>query len=583
MSVKPSGSAASTILIVGDFASYADEKAAKPFIDSNGHELTKMLEDAGINRAECRLMMAVRGNPPQGDISKWITTGAKKPWESAIKYCNQWIMPFVAADFQEMWKEIWELEPRVIIALGDAALFALTGRVGIDKYRGSLEQTLDGDMLRQSTPVIGTYSPRQVVSKWEWRNIAVHDLKRAREISEKPLAYKAPPEPIFDIAPNWQTAMDILTGYEKALEIGSLPLVIDLEIKRHAIMCVGFATSRHRAFCLPFWHEAPLSALRQSPASPLEAREVARGLNDPLKSVVLRYWTDAEERILHETLRRILTHPNVQLINQNLAFDIQFLSSMLFCLPVAHFDTMVAQHVYLPGTPKSLDYLHSLWGDDYVYWKDDGKFWKDDAVVNYQQLWKYNCKDCVTTFEIYEKQQVAIKEAGLTWQFDLQMRKLNHFVKVMYRGIAVNEDLRQPLILELMQLSDWLRYELSYLLDRDFNPNSPVQLKKFFYDEIKQPVILDGYKGSPTTNFSALQEIGLREPMLRPLTDRINIFRSYTTAMSVCRAKTNPYTGRWHPSYNVAGTATYRCSSSINPWDEAMNMQNVTNGKKIGS
>jgi DNA polymerase I-like protein with 3'-5' exonuclease and polymerase domains len=235
----------------------------------------------------------------------------------------------------------------------------------------------------------------------------------------------------------------------------------------------------------------------------------------------------------------------------------------------------------LPGTPKSLDYLHSVYGDEYVYWKDDGKFWKDSVPVNYPQLWEYNCKDCLTTFEIYERQQRSIDMVNMREQFDLQMRKLNHFATVMFRGVRVNESLRQKLFIELVQYMEWLKYEVGYMAGRDLNPSSPKQLIKFFYDDLRQTKIIHPDTKTVTCNDEALKLIGKAEPLLAPITDRLNLVRSYGTSASVCRAKVSRWTLRWHSSYNTGGAGTLRCSSSQNVWDEAMNMQNMTKGKEI--
>ena len=84
----------------------------------------------------------------------------------------------------------------------------------------------------------------------------------------------------------------------------------------------------------------------------------------------------------------------------------------------------------------------------------------------------------------------------------------------------------------------------------------------------------------PTCNDEALKKIGQKNPWLRPLTDRINMLRSYGTAIDAVGSRTDE-DGRWRTSYNAVGTETFRLSSSKNIFDSGLNLQNLTAGKDI--
>lgn len=113
-----------------------------------------------------------------------------------------------------------------------------------------------------------------------------------------------------------------------------------------------------------------------------------------------------------DALRPVLTHPNAYIIGQNFNYDAQFFiaDEAFQYRVVCGFDTKVAQHVLLPGTDKDLVMLSSLYCDFHRYWKDD---LKDSAdTLDDIKRWRYNCRDTVVTYEVYEKQIPQLKKMG---------------------------------------------------------------------------------------------------------------------------------------------------------------------------
>lgn len=107
----------------------------------------------------------------------------------------------------------------------------------------------------------------------------------------------------------------------------------------------------------------------------------------------------------------VVTHPNAFIIGQNFNYDDQYFindPSFGFRITCGH-DTKVAQHVLLPGTDKDLVMLSSLYCDWHRYWKDDLK----ESALNLDDIkrWRYNCRDTVVTYEVYEKQLPLLKKA----------------------------------------------------------------------------------------------------------------------------------------------------------------------------
>lgn len=311
-------------------------------------------------------------------------------------------------------------------------------------------------------------------------------------------------------------------------------------------------------------------------------------------------------------LQEVLLHPNARVINQNLSFDIQYLFWRFFLRPKAHFDTMIAQNVLFPsgksgddpleelselgskpkkargGMAKSLDFLASMWCKHYIYWKDDGKFWK--VHVADEEIWKYNCLDCVYTFEVYEAQQRALEETKLTDQMAFQMKTFENLMGMMLRGVRVNAAAKLAMLKELTALIAQLHKEVEHLAGRslvgDKGGFSPKQVAEFFYTWMKFPPIyrqevVDGQRKSViTADEEALKKIAKKNLWIKPLIGRINMIRSYEKAVDVCKKRID-IDGRWRTSYNVAGTSTFRLSSSENPFDSGLNLQNLTIGRDI--
>jgi 3'-5' exonuclease len=538
--------------------------------------LKNILQDAKIPLQDCRIFTAVRTKYLDDGIEEWIDSGKKKAGEDYILHAGKWVKPFIKDDVENLISQLAETKPDVIIASGDISLWSLLALDSVAKWRGS---QLSYKTEAFSCPLIPIYAIDTIFRQWSFRAITKLDCARAYREITNPI--RQTPLKKETIKPTREQVFSFLASLKEKLDAGPTELVLDLEIKRHTILCVGLGLSENEAFCLPFWHEISPQETFPNLSSRQDYLHFANYLKNPQKQFTCRYWDFETELFIIMSLRDCLIHPNMRLINQNINFDLQFITTYWLCLPTAHFDTMVAQHVMLPGTPKSLDYLHSIYGDEYVFWKDDNKFYKDTEKVHYPSLWSYNCKDCFTTFEIKKKQLESLKQSGLEKQFSLQMRKLNHFCKVMFRGVPINQSLRVSYMNELLSLISYNNWEISYIVNFDLNTASPQQLCNLFYTKLKTPVIKSPKTKRPTVDEDALKEIGTRDPIFREITERINLVRSYSTGLIICRSGLSQFSNRLHCQYNTSGTETFRCSSSKNVWDQGANAQNLTKGKKI--
>jgi len=548
MKCQSSGPKNARIMIIGEAPGEREENEGIPFVGASGWELTKMLQEAGITRTSCLLTNVCRYRPPSNDITKWILKTKTSKDESFVKFEGKPVHPFVVEGVEELHAEIAECRPSMIIALGNTPLWALTGKEGVTKWRGScLWYEKDGLRIK----VIPTYHPAGVLRNWKWRSTCIHDLKKAAREAQRPDAYDVP-EYNFTIRPTFEQAYARLAWLLQKVEKEPLRLAVDIETRAGHTACIGLAWSATDAICIPLME----------------------------KTKPTGYWTLEEELTLSFMLYQLLTHPNAYCIGQNFSYDTQYFNRHHCFTPRLGYDTMIAQHTLFSSLPKGLDFLSSMYCRYHVYWKDEGKDWKDPQ--NEDEYWAYNCKDCVTTFEVADVLEGIVEKMHLEGPAAFQQEMFWPVVQTMERGVRVDLDrrasLRADLVSEMDEIQKWLDYVLGY----ELNMRSPAQVADLFYKQLGQRPVMNRKTGSTTTDDEALQKVAQREPLLRPLVDAILNYRSKGVLLSTfidCRLDLDE---RFRCSYNIAGNpegrsapSTYRLSSSENAFGSGGNLQNI--------
>lgn len=145
--VPPSGPIPARIMIVGEAPGATEEKLLQPFVGQSGEELTKMLHEAGILRTECFISNVCKIRPPANDINAFIWTKKKDIPVGFIKFRDKWVHPAIVDGVNELIKELLQVKPTIVIALGGTALWAMTGLEGPMKWRGSILE-IDTDEIQ---------------------------------------------------------------------------------------------------------------------------------------------------------------------------------------------------------------------------------------------------------------------------------------------------------------------------------------------------------------------------------------------------------------------------------------------------
>ena len=527
--VRPTGPHDADVMLVGEAPGVNEVKQGVPFIGESGKELDRMLHEAGLLRSDCFITNVCRVRPPRNKIDNFYL---KKTAQSRIPG------PEISQGIEDLKQEIRSVKPKVIVAFGDTSLWALTGESGIGKWRGSQLTYTDGDF---SCTLIPTYHPAAVLRMWSWRFATVIDLKRAHRELVNPV-----PKPQWDftIRPSVSQAMELLDSIPGGL------VACDLETRGGHIACIGFGISLTEAFCIPFM-----------------CLERPDG-----------YFSYEEEKLLVGKLREVFQRDDIQWVFQNGLYDVQYIARYWGVVPKVYLDTMLAHHVCFAGLPKGLDFLSSIYCEYHRYWKDDGKTW--DKNTGEEQLWTYNCEDCVKTYECAIEILRNVNKLGLVEQVEFQMKQFHAVFLMMLRGVNCDLTHKAELVGELTEArgerDTWIETALGRPLAKFIN--SPKQVATFFYDECGIKPIKNRKTGRPTTDDAALEKIKRVKPILRPFIRRLQEARSIGVFLSTFAGMPLDRDGRIRCSYNVAGTETFRYSSSENAFGSGTNLQNVPAG-----
>ena len=323
------------LAIVGEAPGESEAKAGKPFVGSSGRMLDEWLEAVGIKREECLITNVFTERPKGNEVAQYFVKSTheranhKLPKHESHGYLDTRYND----ELERLRNELVSVSPRVVLAVGGTALWALTGHSKITKVRG----TVLSSTLVPGAKVVGTFHPsfimrgndkhvptvlsdirkawefaggtRQTVSREVWINPTLKDLELFEE------KYLANAEIVcYDIETFWQ----------------------DLR----AIKCIGIAADSKAAIVVPFVDERYRS-----------------------------YWTTAEQEVKAWLwVKRILENPATKKLAHNTVYDASWLYDMGIIIQGEPRDSMLLAHAIDPERKKDLGFLGSLYSNEEA-WK----------------------------------------------------------------------------------------------------------------------------------------------------------------------------------------------------------------------
>jgi len=325
-----SGPRDAKILLLGEFPGEDDIRTSLPFSGASGDELRRMLSSAGIDYDSCFTTQVFSQRPPSNDLEKWMVKKAALPsgYDIPAYARGAYLHPAYVPQLRETQRLISSLQPNIILALGSAALWALTGSGGIAASRGSvIEQELSPGNWRK---IIPTYSPSTVLRSWPFRPVVIKDFIKARRESARPIFHR--PARSLLIAPT----VEELEQYVSKNLISASLIALDIETANRQITCISFALSASSAVVIPLWDMSTESG---------------------------SYYSARDELAVWKIIRAVCASPVPKLM-QNGTYDTQYLVAAGCSVQNFFSDTLILHHALYPELQKGLGFLGSIYTDE---------------------------------------------------------------------------------------------------------------------------------------------------------------------------------------------------------------------------
>lgn len=319
------------IAIVGEAWGEREEAQRAPFVGGAGWELTNMLAEAGINRADCYLTNVFNLRPkPTNDIINLCSSEKFGGFPPLAK--GKYLRPEFFPEVNRVVSEIRDLSPNLVILCGNTACWAFLHNTGISKIRGTV---VTSAVLPQQK-CLPVYHPAAIMREYDLRPTTIMDFVKAKRESTFPDVRR--PERTVYIEP---TLADMEWFYEEHI-IPSKRIAYDIETLGEQITCIGFAPNHQYALCIPF--------------------------HDPRRPGANYWLSEADERAAWAFVRKVLHGPQPKTA-QNGLYDMYFLwKSYGITVVNCEDDTMLMHHALQPESEKSLGFLGSVYTNE-ASWK----------------------------------------------------------------------------------------------------------------------------------------------------------------------------------------------------------------------
>lgn len=528
------------IALIGEAPGATEDSTGIPFSGGSGHVLDKMLSRAGLRRDECWISNVCHVRPDKNDFA-WF-----------LKPANQ---VHLLQGILQLKKDLTAIQPNVVVALGSQPLRILTGKQGIDKWRGSILPCT----LVPGLKVIGTYHPAYILRVYDYKAVAEFDLSRvAKEqlysgIDYPQRAIYTPTGVHHRPGTDWQftsAAVDIWPIVNSML--AAEWLAVDIECWQDGsggwkLSCVGFSDRPGRALVIPY---------------------------------------DTEQ---HKHAIRLLCTSGIPKVLQNGTFDSTVLRQAGIHLTNFAWDTMLAHHALFAecaggqdelsnqagkrrqsAIAKGLAFQASLYTREPFY-KDDGKLWRETSDV--QVFYRYNGLDACVTREIRDVQYTELQTFPAWDTFNHEMSLVQPLMDATDRGIKVDLAERK----RLREVTESRINELQGVLDGtvgvSVNVKSSKQVQELLYGKLNLPTRTVRGTGRPTANKDAIVALAARHK--HPALHAILRIREQRDLLERYIAAPIDPDGRMRCSFDITGTRSGRLSSRISIYGSGTNLQTI--------
>lgn len=530
------GAVPAKVMIVGEAPGFREDQVQKPFQGKAGKLLDSLLNEVGVKRDDIYITNICKCRPPDN----------RTPSKGEIKSC----LPYLQ-------KELEIVKPSIILALGNIALYGLTGHSGIGKYRG---QELECKLYPAT--VIPTYHPAGVLRSPRYQGPWKNDMKKGFSMAdgEKPKKYN----PVIHIADNKESLKVLIKQLRRAMNSGKYggldieTTTFDYWRPETVVMTLGICVDEQECWAIPMEH--PQSV-----------------------------WRGQSHKII-QILRPFLE--GIKWVGNNWKFDIKWFRKKYGVTVNFGPDNMLIAYANDENQPHGLKYqadthCHSGNYDKDIMWPKEFDPVTDDIKakvqeyfhINLRKLLKYNALDAFYSYHVYPiERNLLLRDMRMARIYKHLLEKGSWvFMYVEEHGMWVDPSRLENATRKCQANIDalvermngmipegWMERNLSKKqIKKGFNWNSPQQLGKLLFQEdgFDFPVVQRTSTGKPSTSESVLIELGA--DFEHPLIEAIGEYRKWAKYMSTYL---RPWTAkldensRLHPTFLLHGTVTGRLS-----------------------
>lgn len=490
----PRGPDDAEVMVVGMWPGMDEALRGKYFVGASGKQLDRDLLTAGISPKSVRFQNLAqywprhhsRGNLTQEQLESGLAA--------------------LVADIQE-------IQPKVIIVLGNEPLEALTGKTGITKWRGSLLESKP-ELGLPPAPILPTLHPSALLREWDYHSLILSDLGKARRLaSGDPTVYPKQRKLVTKDDPEYQQVFEEIM---RAAQDSSCLMACDIEVFQGALSCLGVSVQSEVG--LSVWHED---------------RDMWRALLDT-----------PSKKIWHNGM-----------------YDLTFLEAREGVVPNGEqHDTQFLWHALYPALAcskavgKRLSVLTSLFTSD-NYYKDTLENWR--KIADWDAFFRYNARDACVTLEIAEQLFKKVQADEALWRvYNFERSLLKPFIRATMRGIRIDTKAKGIKAAVTKKRMTKLNEELLELAGEELNIRSWQQLLKLY----KQ-------NGVPleTTDKKALTDVLLtydQDTWAHKFTTALLEYKQLHKAYSTYYTFEHDDDGRLRTNWIIPGTETGRMANS---------------------
>jgi len=192
------------------------------------------------------------------------------------------------------------------------------------------------------------------------------------------------------------------------------------------------------------------------------------------------------------------------------------------------------------------------------------------SQVDIKQAADYACADADMTLRMTELLDAELHQQGLRQLFaEVEMPLVPVLFRMEGNGIALDTELLGDMAHQLGEQLIKLEVEIYNSVGHQFNVNSPQQLGRVLFEELKLPTTRKG-KSAYSTEASVLEELRRQGySIVELILEYRQLAKIKSTYIDALPGLVNPKTGRLHTNFNQTRTSTGRLSSS------EPNLQNI--------